>query len=275
VNAGVNGLFPLALEGLARYYGGELRNRKIILQCNVLWMSSPKADLQTDKEERFNHSHLTPQFEPKIPCYRAGANEKLAIVAERNLQFLSWVGHLQNAYFGQKSILDWTLEDDGKDPPHYPNSLKNPFGQITMSVPPAPADDPERGPKSARHKPWFAGGNKPASFEWVSMESSLQWAAFQRLVELLESRGNQVFVVLGPFNEHFIAQESQAGFKRWHDGIESWLKSRGIAHWSPAALPTELYADASHPLTAGYELLAKETWADEAFQKWLGAPVAR
>jgi hypothetical protein len=34
-------------------------------------------------------------------------------------------------------------------------------------------------------------------------------------------------------------------------------------------LPTELYADASHPLTAGYELLAKRIYSDEHFHKWL------
>ncbi|MGA2501028.1 MAG: hypothetical protein ABSH20_25100, partial [Tepidisphaeraceae bacterium] len=33
-NCGVNGLFPLALEGLVENYGGALRNRKIILHCN-------------------------------------------------------------------------------------------------------------------------------------------------------------------------------------------------------------------------------------------------
>src|SRR5438876_404124 len=39
VNAGVNGLFPLAFEGLVRDYGAPLRHRKVILHCNVLWMS--------------------------------------------------------------------------------------------------------------------------------------------------------------------------------------------------------------------------------------------
>src|SRR5947209_1671428 len=49
VNGGVNGLFPLALEGLVRHYGRALHDRKVIVHCNVLWMSSPKADLSTDK----------------------------------------------------------------------------------------------------------------------------------------------------------------------------------------------------------------------------------
>jgi len=39
------------------------------------------------------------------------------------------VTHLQVTCFGQKSILNWTLEDDGSDPPHYPNAYKNPFAQ--------------------------------------------------------------------------------------------------------------------------------------------------
>src|SRR5438105_5625718 len=35
VNAGLNGLFPLALEGLVRDYGGPLRSRKVIVHCHV------------------------------------------------------------------------------------------------------------------------------------------------------------------------------------------------------------------------------------------------
>src|SRR5271154_490 len=111
VNGGVNGLFPLALEGLVDYYGRALRNRKVILHCNLLWLSSPKADLQIDKEERFNHSRLVPQFSPRIPCYKADANERLSALVERELNLSAWVGHLQDAYFGQKSIPNWTLQD--------------------------------------------------------------------------------------------------------------------------------------------------------------------
>ena len=122
INGGVNGLFPLAQEGLLDSYGQSLHHRKILAQCNVLWMTSPKADLSTRKEEQFNHSRLVPQFFPRIPCYRADANERMSAVIERQVEFIAWVGHLQNAYFGQKSILGWTLEDDGGNPPYYPNA---------------------------------------------------------------------------------------------------------------------------------------------------------
>ena len=46
INGGVNGLFPLAMEGLARNYTGTLHSGgKVIVHCNMLWMSSPQADL--------------------------------------------------------------------------------------------------------------------------------------------------------------------------------------------------------------------------------------
>ncbi|HVY70179.1 MAG TPA: hypothetical protein VHH73_09640 [Verrucomicrobiae bacterium] len=270
VNAGVNGMFPLALDGLVNYYGGTLRHRKIILQCNVLWMSNPKADLQTTKEEKFNHSRLVPQFSPRIPCYKADANERLGAVVERNVRFNAWVGHLQSAYFGDKSILNWTLQDDGNDPPRYTNSYKNPLSQITLEVPGAPAKDPQRGPASERHKPWTDNSPKPSQFEWVTLDSSLQWVGFRHLVQTLRARGNDVLVVVGPFNEHMVAKESQAGFHALRDGIVAWLTQQNVTHVIPAVLPGELYADASHPLTAGYQLLAKQLYQDPAVQKWLG-----
>lgn len=269
INAGVNGLFPLALEGLSQYYAKPLRHRKIILHCNLLWMSNPKADMQTKKEEKFNHSRLVPQFSPRIPCYKADANERLSVVMERNVQFLSWVTHLQSAYFGDKSIPVWTLQDDGQDPPRHTNSYKNPLKQITLQVPEATLEDPLRGPASPRHKAWKANGSGPTQFEWVTLDSSMQWAAFKRAVATLRSRGNDVLVILGPFNEHMIAAESQTGYRALREGVLAWLAGQNIPHLAPAPLPSELYADASHPLTRGYELLAKNISADPAFREWL------
>ena len=268
INGGVNGLFPLALGGLVEDYGGALHNRKVLLHCNVLWLSSPKADLSATKEEKFNHARLVPQFFPRIPCYRADANERIGVLMERNLGLIAWVNHLQNAYFDQKSILTWTLASDGEDPPKYPNSYKNPLAQIRLAVPVAPATDPERGPQSPRHQAWTKTGG-PAQFEWVDLSASLQWAAFQRLVACLRARGNDFFVVLGPFNEHMIAPESQLGYTQARDGIAAWLTAQNVPHLVPETLPSELYADASHPLTAGYALLSQRTTASPAFRQWL------
>src|SRR6185369_14880724 len=78
----------------------------------------------------------------------------ICIIAERELPVLSWVNHLQGISFDQMSIPDWTLEAGSDDSPGRPNSYKNPFAQLRLEVPTAPATDPERGPASARHKPW-------------------------------------------------------------------------------------------------------------------------
>jgi hypothetical protein len=269
VNLGLNGLFPLAEEGLVEYYGQALRHQKVILHCNVLWLSSPKADLSSDKPESFNHSRLVPQFWPRIPCYRADANERLSAVIQREVGFLQWVAHLQDAYFGQMSILNWTLEDDGASPPHYPNSYKDPLAQITFAVPTAPKVDPDRGPGSPRHKPWSLKGEGAAQFDWVALDSSLQWQAFQRLLKTLHARGNDVLVILGPFNEHFLAKENRPAYRKIREGIEAWLTENHVPHVTPDTLPSALYADDCHPLTDGYKLLAKRLYENSAFQDWL------
>jgi hypothetical protein len=272
VNAGVNGLFPLALEGLVEHYGGALHHRKIILNCNLLWLSSPKADLSTKKEERFNHSRLVPQFAPRIPCYHADTSERLSALMERNLPVLSWVNHLQNTAFNQRSIPDWTLEQGPGEPPAHPNAYKNPLAQINLQVPTAPAQDPERGPASARHKPWSTTGEGTTRFEWVPLDASLQWAAFQRLAQLLRARGNTVLVIVGPFNEHMMAPENRTTYRLLRDGVAAWLKDNQIAYVVPEPLPSPLYADASHPLTEGYRELAQRLRKETAFTNWLSTP---
>jgi hypothetical protein len=271
VNAGVNGLFPLAFEGLISDYGDPVRHRKVILHCNLLWMSSPKADLRTEKEERFNHADLVPQFSPRIPCYKADLNRRLSALVERHFAFSQWVNHLQVAYFGQKNFLAWTLDDEGGELPQLPNAYKNPVAQITMAVPPEPAVDPERGPESPRHKPWSTTGEGSTRFEWVELDQSLQWAAFQRLVKVLQSRGNDLLVVVGPFNEHIMAEENRPAFRRLRDGAADWLARNQIARIIPEPLPSVLYADASHPLTDGYQMLADRLSHEATFQTWLNA----
>ena len=268
VNAGVNGLYPIAIEGLVQHYG-PFHGRKLILHCNLLWMSNPKADLQEKKAQQVNHARLLPQFS-QIPSYRADANERLSAFIEQRFPFFSWVTHLQIAYYNDKSIPAWTLSDDGGEPPKYPNAYRNPLRQINLTVPSAPENDPERGPASARHRSWTQTGARPTQFEWVTLESSLQWAAFRRTLEDLRTSNNDVLVVIGPFNEHMIAPESKPGFLRLRDGIVSYLRQVNIPFVQPEVLPSDLYADGSHPLTRGYELLADHLQENQVFRDWLG-----
>jgi hypothetical protein len=268
VNCGVNGLFPLAMEGLVEYYGSALRKRKVIVHCNVLWMTSPKADLSTKTEVDFNHLWLVPQFFPRIPCYRAKVAERLGAVADRSVGFFAWVNHLDSVYFDQQSIPIWTLQEGG-DPPRRPNAWQSPLAQITLAVPGEAEDDPQRGPASPRHRPWTESGGEPVHFDWVALDASLQWRAFQRVIGLLRGRGNDVLVVLGPFNEHMVAEDQRPAFHELRDGVAAWLAANQVAFVVPEVLPSDLYADASHPLTDGYAILARRICRDPAFRKWL------
>ena len=136
-------------------------------------------------------------------------------------------------------------------------------------MPAAPRDDPERGPASPRHKPWSTAAEGETRFEWVALEASLQWRAFQHVVQTLRERGNDVLVVLGPFNEHYMAEDNRPAYRKIRDGIAAWLTQNQVPHLTPETLPSALYADACHPLTDGYRLLAKRLYADSAFQQWL------
>jgi hypothetical protein len=271
-NCGVNGVFPLALEGLLAHYGGALRNRKVIVHYNVLWMSSPKADLSTDQEETFNHSALVPQLFERIPCYRADAATRLNAVATQSIGLLGWANHMDSVYFDHLSIPQWTLEEDAGDPPRTLNASRSPLAQITFRVPGEPESDPQRGPASRRHRPWNASGGQPTHFEWVPMNASLQWRAFERTVALLRSRGDDVMVIVGPFNEWMVAEDQRPAYRNLRDSIAARLDARHIAYLLPETLPSGLYADASHPLTEGYALLADRIYHAPQFQTWLSAP---
>jgi hypothetical protein len=77
--------------------------------------------------------------------------------------------------------------------------------------------------------------------------------------------------VLGPFNEHLMAEENRPAYRQIHDDIVAWFSANQILSVVPELLPSALYADASHPLTEGYQLLAKRLYADAEFRNWIGA----
>lgn len=66
-----------------------------------------------------------------------------------------------------------------------------------------------------------------------------------------------------------IAEESRPAYEQIRKGITEWLARNGVHHIVPETLPSDLYADASHPLTEGYALLAKRLYSDPVFARWL------
>jgi hypothetical protein len=258
-NLGADGTHPVALAGLIEYYGGDIARRSVVLHCNLLWTASKKHDLQTEKEFRFNHPQLVPQFVPRIPCYGEPYSRRLSIAIEREIPFFAWANHVRLAYFGKGDLPAWTME--------------HPYGDPMAALRPN-MDRPEGSPA---HEPisWTARGIEKQSLAWVDLDTSLQWRYFRRTVELLRARGNRVFVVVGPFNEHMLEEKSRETYGDRRRAVEAWLEGQGIPHFAPALLPSELYADASHPLAGGYAQLAQQLLANEAFVRFLGGAAGR
>jgi hypothetical protein len=242
-NLGLDGAHPLALGGLIEHYAGRLVNKDLLLQCNPLWMSSPRADLQDDKNTEFNHPRLVPQFVPPIPSYREEVSVRIGVVVEQHVPMSSWTTHLQQAYYDRTDLPSWTLE--------HPND--NPLKPLKRGLPPTD--------NSRRHdpdRPWYENGITQQDYPWVDLETSLQWHAFQRVVQILQQRGNRVFVLVGPFNEHLLSPNSRRRYQEVKATITSWLEAQQIPHAAPSPLDRTLYGDASHPLRQGYAELARQ-----------------
>jgi hypothetical protein len=249
-NLGLDGTHPAALAGLLRYYGAGLSGRTVVLHFNPLWLSSSKHDLQTDKEFRFNHAELVSQFAVKIPCYKASTLQRLQIVARRELPFTNWVSHLRAAYYQGKDLQTWTLE----------HPYDCPLSPVARGLP-EPGNSPE--PSGGT---WVDKGAKRQSLSWVKLESSLQWQFFRQAIGLLRQRGNKVFVLIGPFNEHMLSDSDAAAYASIKVQVAAWLQENKVPSFVPEPLPAAHYVDASHPIGEGYALLAKELLEQPAFQ---------
>ena len=250
-NLGLVGAHPLALEGLVEHYAGIIGGKNVLLQCNPLWLTSRELDLQDrDKPAELFHPRLLPQFWPTIPRYKQELSPRIGIVVEHHLGFNSWTTHLQQAYYDRTDIPGWTME----------HPYDNPFAPLARGL---PASDHvlQKVPQ-----PWYKAGITKQDYPWIDMETSLQWPAFQRVVETLQRRGNRVFVLVGPFNEHMLKPASLARYQEVKGTIAAWLKAKEIPHAVPAPLASELYGDASHPLAAGYAELARQLRAEPFFR---------
>jgi hypothetical protein len=249
-NMGVDGIHPVALAGLLEYYGRDIKGANVILHFNPLWMSSRKHDLQIDKEFHFNHPRLVPQFTPDIPCYKDSYSRRMSAVVERYVGFLSWASHLKITYFESMDLPAWTLE----------HPYENPLKAITLKLPASENDD------QSERISWKERNIAKQDFQWVELGTSLQWSFFQRSIKTLKARGNTVFVLVGPFNEHICKGKSIDTYREMKSEIKAWLRQNNVPYYMPEVLPGELYSDASHPLSEGYAMLAKELFENESFR---------
>jgi hypothetical protein len=248
VNLGLDGTHPMALYGLVRHYGRAIKGEKVILHLNLLWLSSQEADLQTDKEFQFNHPRLVPQFRPWIPCYTEQVSGRVGIVLERFMPLFQIVQHLQISSFDSTNLQLWTVE----------NPYSNPFSRIKIRS--IGRNEEREGDNQSGAQPKDTRTQILQSLPWVEFEKSLQWWAFQHLLELLMSRDNDVFVVVGPMNEHVLNPDSLQQYSELLFKAERYLELMNVRYLRLPLLPSHLYADTSHPISQGYALLAEHIW---------------
>ncbi len=252
-NLGVDGLHPAAMAGLLRHYGKAIRRRPVLLHLNPLWMSSPQQDLQTQKETSFHHARLTPQAFGSLACYRASFNERTSAVMARYIGPMSFASHVKISRYGGLDLARWTLEHPYACPLRGQQSSDRPI-------------EPEQG------KAWHEMGMTRRDVPFVDIASSVQWRFFKEAVSLLRARGNTLFVVVGPFNEHMLEGESVARCAGMKEAFVRWLEAEGIAFHVAQVLPSDLYRDASHPLAGGYELMTSRLLTDDGFAAFLSLP---
>ena len=117
-------------------------------------------------------------------------------------------------------------------------------------------------------KPWTERHLARFNPDWVDLATSFQWKYFRQTIETLREHGNRVFVLVGPFNEHMLTAEGLRGYERIRSAAEVWFAANGIPYCAPRSLPTECYADASHPLAAGYALMAEGLLTSDTFRRF-------
>lgn len=246
-NCGISGMHPIALEGLIADYAAPLKNTRVILHCNLLWLSSQERDLSlvTDKKIEFNHQNLVPQL-AHVPAYKAKCSERLGNLFNRTRPFRKLVMHLRASTYDNLDLHTWTLE----------HPYENPLNPIMFTTPAC---------NRAGRKPM---ATQTSDIPWLTLNESLQWKSFQKIARQLKNRGNRLFVVLGPYNEHLLTKTSRNRFIAIKQDATEWLEKNNIFYCAPALLPDIEYGDASHPLAEGYRRIALQIHADSDFQAW-------
>ncbi|MCF6174144.1 MAG: hypothetical protein L3J71_00095 [Victivallaceae bacterium] len=239
-NLAIDGLHSVAMDGLIRYYGAAIKNKTVFIYLNPLWMNSKKYDLSADEEMDIHHPRLVTQFSPALTCYKEPLATRMGVLLERNLPFYSLLNHIRLSFFDNDSFAQWVLD----------NPYKNPASQISLSV--DPIEKEHRNSK----QDWSQKGITKQDWNWVALAKSKQWTAFKGIVELLKSRNNRVCVMVGAINPYILTDKSLMQYDSRIKGIVEWLKNNKIGYIKMPELPSSYYADASHPLDKGYEIMA-------------------
>lgn len=245
-NGGVSGLHSLGLNGLINNYI-NLNGRKVVLQFAPLWITSPIQDVSVKgKKGTLNHPTLLPQLVGTPKGYEPEFEERISVFFQQKLPVLRLSEHLSHKYFKSDGFYEWLIKHPGKNPLEIDDeSLKEEEFEKDKA-------------------PW---SGPLQNFEWVELEKSFQWLAFKESFETLK-KNNDVFILLGPFNEFILTKESLAKYESIKAEISKYLEANSISYVWADKLKSDLFGDASHPLEEGYKVLAEKLIKNKKFSKW-------
>lgn len=247
-NMGIDGIHPAALYGLIDNYCGSLRGGRVVIGINLLWMSSPKHDLNGELNTSINHRALLDQFPGKIPAYSPPVEERLTLLVRREVPLFLWIDHMRASRFAERNFYRWTMSNPLSHPCEY---FAN---RGEMYTPPA-AVSPER----------MAGRD----MEWVEPGSSLQWRYMLASVRRLKDQGNDVVAVITPFNRFMLTDKSRVERDWIISYMQNELSAEGVASFAPQLDRPEYFADLSHPVAAGYGIIASLLMAESDFMEFV------
>ena len=233
-NLAVDGLHPVAMERLLIDHGEAIRGKRVFLYWNPLWMNTPSEDLSGTSKASINHPRLLPQFDPSYKGYRAKFGDRWSAFLEQKVSFAAWMRHCRAAYCDNQDVK-----------------------KVIASGKPRTAYTPAEGSGRANSDAWWEKrGVKVQDWPWVSPAKSRQYAAFRRVIKLLEKRGNKVTVVLGTINPYMQTPGCLKRYRKLRAEVVADMRKNGVEFIDLPELESREYADASHPLVGGYRKLA-------------------
>ncbi|HPJ34308.1 MAG TPA: hypothetical protein PK358_05695 [Spirochaetota bacterium] len=247
-NLGIDGIHPAVMYGLVEKYCRSLRDKKIIIGINLLWMSSKRHDLTGKINREINHMALLPQFTGRIPSYSPSFEERLSFTIKRNTPFLLWGEHIKLTRFRSSSLYRWSMDNPAANPALFLQPQKKSY---ELPVP----MDPEKFPKQ--------------DVRWVAADSSLQWEFTLKTLELLRDRGNKVLAVITPFNRYMLSEQSASIQKQLVIKMEEELSREGITAVIPEIPAKDEFADSSHPTGEGYRTIAEDLLNNREFTDFI------
>jgi hypothetical protein len=240
VNAGVDGMHPIALEQLLEHHATAIQKKDVVLQMNPLWLMIPKGRLPRELADPLQNR---PGLVPRLAASPNGTyQEAIEAALARALDGSPIDRWIERVADSRVDFLDWTVD----------HPYESPVNAMSAGL---PASDDTYAVKKI---PWKGTESAKLDYGWPILRQHPQWKAFERILGLLQARQNRILVLLGPMNEHMMKPTMLEGYLRLKKEIEERVVARGIACVAAPKLDSTHYSDICHPLAAGYKELAKE-----------------